>query len=159
MISFAAKLAEHASTHPDRPAVSCDGLALSYGDLHRCSNRLANGLWSFGVRKGDLVSIALPNSVDFVAVCHAVWKLGATPQPLSFRLPSAELAAIVALAAPALVIGQVDDAERGFTSVARIEAANASDSDLPDVVAPVAKAPTSGGSTGRPSSSSRGRRG
>jgi len=60
------------------------------------------------------------------------------------------LAAIVALAAPALVIGQFDDAERGFTSVARIEAANASDGDLPDVVAPVAKAPTSGGSTGRP---------
>src|SRR3546814_7075492 len=78
MISFAAKLAGHARTLPDRPAVTCGEDVLTYGELHRRSNRLARGLRAMGVREGDLVSVALPNGVDFVAVCHAIWKLGAT---------------------------------------------------------------------------------
>src|SRR3546814_6815490 len=90
-------------------------------------------------------------SVDFVAVCHAIWKLGATPQPLSFRLPAAELAAIVALGKPSVVVGDRPAAEGvPVTSVDKIAAAGNDGADLPDAVAAVAKAPTSGGSTGRP---------
>ena len=152
-ISFAAKLTYHARTRPERPAVTCGDDVLTYGELHRRSNRLAHGLRNLGTRQGDLVSVALPNGVDFVAVCHAIWKLGATPQPLSFRLPAAELEAIVALGKPRVVVG--DPAIEGresvqVTSIGEIEAAGDADSDLPDAVAVVAKAPTSGGSTGRP---------
>src|SRR3546814_3357636 len=39
MISFAAKLAGHARTLPDRPAVTCGEDVLTYGELHRRSNR------------------------------------------------------------------------------------------------------------------------
>src|SRR3546814_8175204 len=50
MISFAAKLAGHARTLPDRPAVTCGEDVLTYGELHRRSNRLARGLRAMGVR-------------------------------------------------------------------------------------------------------------
>ncbi|MBB5705473.1 AMP-binding protein [Sphingopyxis panaciterrulae] len=150
-ISFAAKLADHARTRPERPAVTCGDDVLTYGELHRRSNRLAHGLRNLGTRQGDLVSVALPNGVDFVAVCHAIWKLGATPQPLSFRLPTAELEAIVALGKPRIVVGDPAMGERvRITSVDEVQAAGDADVDLPDAVAAVAKAPTSGGSTGRP---------
>src|SRR3546814_2752067 len=73
-----------------------------------------------------------------------------TPQPLSFRLPAAELAAIVALGKPSVVVGDRPAAEGvPVTSVDKIAAAGNDGADLPDAVAAVAKAPTSGGSTGR----------
>ena len=72
--------------------------------LDRRTNRLARGLEARGVREGRFVTIGLPNGVAFVEACVACWKLGATPQPVSSRLPVAELDAIVELADPAVVV-------------------------------------------------------
>ena len=47
-----------------------------------------------------MVTIALPNSVDWFVAVAATWKIGAIPQPVSPRLPTRELAAIVELADP-----------------------------------------------------------
>jgi bile acid-coenzyme A ligase len=82
----------------------------------------------------------------------AAWKLGATPQPISSRLPTAERRAIVDLANPSLVVG-VDSSEApgrptlpaGFEPDASLPP-----DPLPAAVATSFKAPTSGGSTGRP---------
>ena len=38
---------------------------------------------------GDMVTIALPNSIDWFVAAAACWKLGAIPQPVSSRLPAA----------------------------------------------------------------------
>ena len=151
MISFGAKLAQHARRDPDAPAVSCGAETLTYGQLHRRSNRIARGLASLGVKAGDLVTVGLPNSVGFVAACYGIWKLGATPQPVSFRLPRGELQAIIALAEAPLVIAEFEhQVDRPVMSVAAIEALSDDDSDVADAIPPISKAPTSGGSTGRP---------
>eukprot|EP01041_Mallomonas_annulata_P025246 gene25246-46232_t len=97
MISYGAKLKQLANAIPGSPAVTCLGVSLTYSELHRRTNRLARGLALRGVTRGDLVTVGLPNGLDFVAACWAIWKLGATPQPVSFRLPVAELAAIIGL--------------------------------------------------------------
>lgn len=151
MISFGAKLAQNAATRGDRPAVSCGPETLTYAQLHRRSNRIARGLAARGVKAGDLVTLGLPNSVGFVEAAHAIWKLGATPQPISFRLPKAELQAIVELARSPLVIAAFEhQIDRPVVSVAELAALSDDDSNLPDVVPAISKAPTSGGSTGRP---------
>ena len=135
MISFGAKLAQNAATQGERPAVSCGAETLTYGQLHRTSNRIARGLAALGVEAGDLVTVGLPNSVGFVEACHAIWKLGATPQPISFRLPKAELQAIVALADAPLVIAEFEHRiDRPVMKVAEIAAMSDDESDLPDVV-------------------------
>ena len=95
MISLGAKLAQLAQAQPDAPAVSCGADSLTYAELHRRTNRLARGLKAMGVKHGDLVSLGLRNSVGFVEASWAIWKVGATPQPVSFRSPKAELQAIV----------------------------------------------------------------
>lgn len=41
----------------------------------------------------------------------AAWKIGAVPQPLSARLPAAERDAVLAVAAPALVVDTPVDAD------------------------------------------------
>jgi bile acid-coenzyme A ligase len=151
MISFGAKLAQHAAERGDQPAVSCGPETLTYSELHRLSNRIARGLAAKGVKAGDLVTVGLPNSVGFVAACYGIWKLGATPQPVSFRLPQGELQAIVELAQAPLVVAEfTHQVDRPVMSVADLLGLATDDSDMPDRVPPISKAPTSGGSTGRP---------
>jgi bile acid-coenzyme A ligase len=151
MISLGAKLQQLAELKPDAPAVTCGDTTLTYGQFHRMTNRVARGLASYGVKLGDLVTLGLPNSTDFAVACWGLWKLGATPQPISFRLPRAELEAIMDLARTPIVIAAFDhQIDRPLVSIADLLARSEDDSDLPDTIAPVSKAPTSGGSTGRP---------
>ncbi len=149
--SIPAALKRVAQAKPDAPAVTFEGETLSWQALHRRSNRMARALAAQGVRFGDFVTVALPNSPGFIEACYAIWKLGATPQPVSSRLPQAELDAIVALAKTPLVIGAGGlRTRKPVFSAEALLAASRDDSDLPDAVSPSWKAPTSGGSTGRP---------
>ena len=149
--SIPAALKRVAAEKPNARAVTFEGESITWGELHRRSNRMARALAEQGVKFGDFVTIALPNSIGFIEAAYAVWKLGATPQPVSSRLPQAELDAIVALAKTPVVIGAEGlHAKRPVFSAQALLAANTDDSDLPDAVSPSWKAPTSGGSTGRP---------
>src|SRR6201996_4627975 len=151
MISRGAKLKQHATFQPNAPAVSNGPESLTYAELHRRTNRIARGLQALGVKHGDLVTLGLPNSIGFVEACYAIWKLGAPPQPISFRLPKGELEAIMELANTPVVIADFKhEIDRPLVTVADIAARSDDDSDLPDATAPISKAPTSGGSTGRP---------
>ncbi len=150
-ISYGAKLCQMAEVQPDAPAVSCGPKTLTYQQLHRRTNRLARGLATYGVKAGNLVTLGLPNDIGFIEACWAIWKLGATPQPVSFRLPTGELEAIIALAAPPVVIAEVQHKiDRPILTISDIAARSEDESDLEDRVAPVNRALTSGGSTGRP---------
>jgi bile acid-coenzyme A ligase len=87
-----------------------------------------------------------------VQAAVAAWKLGATPQPISPGLPERERAAIVELANPALVVGGSEwvHPDRQLLPAGFVPDARFGDGELPDVVSACWKAPTSGGSTGRP---------
>jgi bile acid-coenzyme A ligase len=145
-----ARLDALATADPDAPALSCGDVTLTRAGLAAASNRLARHLAESGVRQGDLVTIGLPNGIEYFVAVVAVWKLGAVPQPVSARLPAAELGALVELADPPVVIGlQPADGRPwlppGFTPDPGLD-----DTPLPPVTPPTWKAPTSGGSTGRP---------
>ena len=135
----------------DEAAVVCGERSISWADLDRQGNRMARALAARGARLGDLVTIALPNGVDFVVASAACWKLGAVPQPVSARLPAAELQAIIALADPPIVLADhVLAVDRPVCDVPALLGESGDDSPLPVQVSPSWKAPTSGGSTGRP---------
>ncbi len=106
-ISIGAALARVAELKPSAPAITCEDITLTWAELHRRTNRIARGMAAAGVRQGDFVTIALPNSVAFIEACYAAWKLGAIPQPVSSRLPLAELNAIVELAETPIVVSDV----------------------------------------------------
>jgi bile acid-coenzyme A ligase len=141
-----------AAEDPDRPAITCGGRTITRGELESRANRLARAYAEFGVRHGDFVTVALPNGIEFYAACYAVWKLGAVPQPASWRLPGPELARLLALADPALVVGVAAEQAGGRASVpAGFEPDGAlSAASLESRVSPSWKATTSGGSTGVP---------
>ena len=142
-----------AERDPARPAITCEGRTVTREELERRTNRLARAYDELGVKQDDLVTIALPNSIEFYEAAIAAWKLGATPQPISARLPKRERDAIVELADPALVVGVEDGEHPGRATVPagfEPEAGLPDEPILPDRVATSYKAPTSGGSTGRP---------
>ncbi|BBW99252.1 AMP-dependent synthetase [Mycolicibacterium moriokaense] len=140
-----------AEAEPDAPAVTCEGRTLTRAELDRSTNRLARAYAELGVGHGDYVVTLLPNSIEFVQAALAIWKVGAIPQPLSARMPDAELSALLELRAPKLIVGRDDptgvspSVAADFTPDTRL-----SDDPLPEVVSPVFKAMASGGSTGRP---------
>jgi bile acid-coenzyme A ligase len=149
---FAVVLARLAQAAPRFPAVTCDEVTISRAELEARTNRLARVYQRLGVARDSLVTIGLPNGIGFLEAAVAAWKLGATPQPISSRLPSAERRAIVDLASPSLVVG-VDAAEapgRATLPAAFTPDASVAADPLPPAVAASFKAPTSGGSTGRP---------
>jgi len=150
-VSIGQNLAETAARKPGTVAVTFEDQSLTWSELHKRSNRIARALERRGVRQGDFVTIALPNGIGFIEAAYAAWKLGATPQPVSSRLPLAELRAIVDLAKTPVVFSDVPmDAGVPIVSTWELAAETSDDSDLPDRISPSWKAPTSGGSTGRP---------
>ncbi|WP_308259306.1 AMP-binding protein [Pseudonocardia sp. H11422] len=147
--ALAAGLRALAAAAPDAPAVSDDEERVTRAELEERTNRLARAFAARGVRRGSLVTIALPNRVRHVEASVAAWKLGAVPQPVSHRLPPGELDALIAVADPALVVG-LQPRDRRPWLPGDHDASGESAQPLPDVVGPSWKAPTSGGSTGRP---------
>lgn len=138
-----------AAAGPHQVAVTDGTVVRTRVEVETRTNRLAQVYRDLGVTKDSLVTIALPSGAEFLESLIAVWKVGATPQPVSHRLPQPELTSIVELADPALVVG-LDVPDRTCLPVNFEPDPQISDSPLPDAIAVSLKAPTSGGSTGRP---------
>jgi acetyl-CoA synthetase len=95
---------------PDAPAVVWEGEGgdvrrVSYAELRETSDRLANGLASLGVERGDAVGIFLPMTPEAVASVMACAKLGAVFLPIfsgfgadavAMRLADAEAKVLIA---------------------------------------------------------------
>ncbi|MEQ8483877.1 MAG: AMP-binding protein [Pseudomonadales bacterium] len=151
-ISLSRLLKHWADLDPDGIAVVHEQQRLSWTQLEAMSNRLARAYQNLGVGHDDFVTIALPNGIEFFAAAFATWKLGATPQPVSARLPRMELEQIIEVGRPKLVVGAPEGQHPGVTSLpAGFQPEPDLPADpLPERTATYFKAMTSGGSTGRP---------
>ena len=89
----------------DTIAVSHGADTLTWAQLERNANRRARAFAAKGVKPGDFVAIGLPNSNLFFETTFAVWKCGATPTSLTWRLPRGEAAAVLDILKPSLVVG------------------------------------------------------
>lgn len=150
MISIGRALAELARRDPSRPLLTDATTTVTRDEFERRTNRLARAYAALGVGVADLVTIALPNGAAFYEAVMAAWKLGAVPQPISYRLPHRERQAVIDLAQPTLVVGSEHSGPARAISAGWEPDPRLDDTPLPDRVAPSWKAPTSGGSTGRP---------
>ena len=53
------------------------GRSVTYRELNRWRNQIANALIASGVQQGDRVGLLMPNSLEFLPVQHAIWAAGA----------------------------------------------------------------------------------
>jgi bile acid-coenzyme A ligase len=141
-----------AEEDPDRLAVDDGTTRLDRRTLEERSNRLAWLLLEAGVTPDAFVTVIGSNTVDTVVATVAAWKAGATPQPLSPRLPPNDRDAVLDLVRPALVLTDQPIAQHRSMPLTDC-GSGAGDGDaavLPDAAARSWKAPTSSGSTGTP---------
>ncbi|MCB1683751.1 MAG: AMP-binding protein, partial [Pseudomonadales bacterium] len=152
-ISLSRILAHWAARKPDAVAITHADTSVTWSELEARTNRLARAYQALGVKENDFVTVALPNGIEFFESCFATWKLGATPQPVSAKLPKFERDQIVELCAPALLTGVEDASQQGITTTLPIgyqPDPTLSADPLPERTAESFKAMTSGGSTGSP---------
>ncbi len=72
-----------------------DGRSWSYAEFDAAVNRTANMLRSEGIRKGDVVSLLLPNSAEYIIAYFACWKIGAIAGPVNSLLKADEIEWVV----------------------------------------------------------------
>ena len=146
---FAVTLAEQAAADPDRPALTDATRTVTRAELDARTNRLARAYAELGVVQDSFVTIGLPNGIEWFEAAIAVWKLGATPAPVSAKLPGSSSRRSSSSPIPR---SSSASTRPGRTCIPAGFAPDPalSDAPLPAKVATAWKAPTSGGSTGRP---------
>jgi acyl-CoA synthetase (AMP-forming)/AMP-acid ligase II len=89
---------------PDEVAILHEDQRLTFAELDRASNRVANALGSLGVAKGDRVTLALGNSIEWLLGAFGALKSGAILNPVNPDLGRDELSFVLEHAAPRVVI-------------------------------------------------------
>src|SRR5262245_842460 len=102
--SLVEHIAQWAVATPQAIAIESEETTCSYAELLARADRLAYWLRTHGVRHGDLVALNLPRSAQWVIALVATWRAGAAYLPLDPEWPPARCAAVIADAAPALVL-------------------------------------------------------
>src|SRR5215207_11060748 len=72
-----------------------DKRQFTYKEFRAAVARTAALLASKGVRKADVVSLLMPNSVEYVIAYFACWQLGALAGPINSLLKSQEIAYVI----------------------------------------------------------------
>ena len=76
-------LSRHARYRPKQTAVVFEGQRVSFAELERRVNRIANALLGLGLKKDDKVATVLDNCVEVIELYHAAARTGLVVVPLS----------------------------------------------------------------------------
>src|SRR5215213_9895799 len=90
-------LKQRVSAAPDKPFLfsETDKRQFTYKEFAAAVERTAAMLASKEVHKGDVVSLLMPNSVEYVIAYFACWHLGALAGPINSLLKSQEIAYVI----------------------------------------------------------------
>jgi acetyl-CoA synthetase len=125
----------HAKRRPGAPALIWEGeegatRTMTFGELYREVNRLANALSALGVEKGDRVGLYLPMVPEVVTAFYAILKIGAIAIPIFSGFAPAAAAARLAQAEAKLLFTADGSLRRG-TVIEVKEAADAVAASVP----------------------------
>ncbi len=76
--SVAALMEDACSNFSSRPAFTCMGKSITYGEIEKASATIGGWLQSKGLEKGDRVAIMMPNILQYSVVLPAILRAGYT---------------------------------------------------------------------------------
>jgi len=90
-------LEKRAAKQPDKLFLlsEADGRKWTYSEFDKATNRAANLLIENGIKKGDVVSLLLPNSAEYIITYFACFKIGAIANPVNSLLKAEEIEFVV----------------------------------------------------------------
>lgn len=74
--TIGALIEDKAETWGDKPFLIYKGQEFSYSKINEVSNRVANAMLDFGIKKGDHVAIMLPNRPEYICAWFGINKVG-----------------------------------------------------------------------------------
>jgi acyl-CoA synthetase (AMP-forming)/AMP-acid ligase II len=91
-------LQQRANSFPDKEFLfsEADGRRFTYAEFAAAVERASRLLASSGVGKGGVVSLLMPNSVEYIIAYFACWKLGAIAGPVNSLLKAQEISFVIA---------------------------------------------------------------
>jgi long-chain acyl-CoA synthetase len=91
--SIPALLGNRAQKAPDKTFLisEIDGRQFTYSQFQAAVERASAMLSSHGIRKGDVVSLLMPNSAEYIIAYFACWQLGALAGPVNSLLKEHEI--------------------------------------------------------------------
>ena len=92
------------SASPYALAITCEGQRITYRDLNRSAELIADGLREAGVGDGCLVGVLLDRSPEMVAGLLGIWKAGGAYLPLDPAAPVDSITFMLEDAAPPFVL-------------------------------------------------------
>ncbi len=104
MLHIAEMLANAARVAPETVAVTLDDDSLTFAEIDRRANEIANGLRDLWVGRGDRVLWWSDTSLEAVPVFAALAKIGAVFAPLNARAAVDEIAPVAEYARPRLLL-------------------------------------------------------
>jgi acyl-CoA synthetase (AMP-forming)/AMP-acid ligase II len=104
MTGLLAALARNVARRSAHPFILHAGCRVTYAELDRLTNRAAHALVGLGVQKGDRVTLALGNSVEYLVAAFGILKAGAVLNPVNPALGERELRYILGHAEPRVVV-------------------------------------------------------
>src|SRR5919106_5108553 len=90
-------LAQRASATPDKVFLfsEADKREFTYREFEEAVGRVARMLVGKGIGKGDVVSLLLPNSVEYIVAYFACWQIGALAGPINSLLKLEEITYVI----------------------------------------------------------------
>jgi acyl-CoA synthetase (AMP-forming)/AMP-acid ligase II len=89
--TLAARSALHARHRPEHVAIICEDREVTYGELHRASNRTANALLAAGLGAGTRVAYLGRDSEHYYDLALGCAKTGTVLVPVNWRLTAGEI--------------------------------------------------------------------
>ncbi len=84
-----------AKADPDRPFVRFQGRSFTYGEFDARTDELAGGMVELGIEPGDVVSVFLPNCLEFLEAWWAILKAGGVLGPVNPAYTGSEAAYVI----------------------------------------------------------------
>ena len=92
MLNLAVLLEDSARATPERLAVICGDVKMTYAEVNSKASQVAHGLLKLGIEKGDKVALSCPNLPFFPIIYYGILKVGAVVVPLNILLKGREIA-------------------------------------------------------------------
>src|SRR5213594_2272965 len=91
--SISELLQQRAAERPNNPFLlsEANSRQFTYAQFETAVDRAALMLAAHGIRKGDVVSLLMPNSAEYIIAYFACWKLGALAGPVNSLLKEQEV--------------------------------------------------------------------
>src|SRR5260370_3044151 len=82
LMIYVHSMARAVRNYPERPALSVGDVSLNFRELHNHVKSMAAALSQRGIRRGDRLSLLLPNGPDYIQLVYACSLVGVIVGPI-----------------------------------------------------------------------------